>query len=110
MLGTRGAMQRRQAGLDGRHRWLSECGWNLYWMHHAGFPRQVHAVYESAARLVAVFGGGADLWTSDSCPAAVYAGLHEQRTRLAQTRASEVELVGRTLLSANFELGLLDFS
>ena len=31
--------------LDGGHRWLSERGRHLHWLHHARFPRQVHALH-----------------------------------------------------------------
>ncbi len=47
-------MQRAQARLDGWDRRLSECGRNLYRLHHAGFPRQVNAVHAQAAGISAV--------------------------------------------------------
>ena len=45
LLGAGGAMQRAQTWLDGRHRRLPECRRHLHRLHHAGLPRQVHAVH-----------------------------------------------------------------
>ena len=50
LLGAGGAVQRRQARLDGRHRRLSQRRRHLHRLHHAGLPRQVHAVHGRAAR------------------------------------------------------------
>src|SRR6185437_7363330 len=93
MLGTGGAVQRRQAGLDGRHWRLSEYRRNLHWLHHAGFSGQVHAVHEPAARFSVVVGSGADVWTCDSRPAPVYAVIAQQRARMAQAPAMNVWVV-----------------
>ncbi len=54
-------------------------------MHHAWLPGQIHAVHESTARIAAIFEGGDDLRPRDSCAAAVYAGIVEQRAELAGT-------------------------
>ena len=45
MLGPGGELQRHQARLDARHRRLSQRGRHLHRLHHAGIPRQVHAVH-----------------------------------------------------------------
>ena len=87
-----------QTRLDGRHRRLSECRRNLHRLHHARLSRQVHAVHESAAGLAVVFGRGADLWTSDSRAAPVYAVVAEQRAELAQARASAIGRCGSDTL------------
>ena len=49
MLGTGGELQRDQARLDGRHRWLPQRWRDLHRLHHAGIPGQVHAVYGCAS-------------------------------------------------------------
>ena len=50
LLGAGGAVQRRQARLDGRHRRLPQRRRHLHRLHHARLPRQVHAVHGRAAR------------------------------------------------------------
>ena len=45
LLGSGGELQRAQARLDGRHRRLPQRGRHLHRLHHAGIPRQVHAVH-----------------------------------------------------------------
>ena len=50
LLGAGGELQCAQARLDGRHRRLPERGRHLHRLHHAGLPRQVHAVHGRAAR------------------------------------------------------------
>ena len=52
MLGPGRAVQRGQARMDGRYRWLSERGRHLHRLHDAGFSRQVHAVHEPAAGFI----------------------------------------------------------
>ena len=83
MLGTGGAMQCGKTGMDGRNRRLSERRRHLYWMYDAGFPRQVYAVHESAARLVVVSQCGADLRKSHSRFAQVYPNFAEPGAELA---------------------------
>ena len=87
MLGSGGAVQRREKRLDGRHRRLSEYRRNLHWLHHAGFSGQVHAVHEPAAGFAFVLGRRPDLWTGDSCAAPVYAVIAQQRAGMAQAPA-----------------------
>ena len=48
--GPGGELQCAQARMDGRHRRLPERGRHLHRLHHAGLPRQVHAVHGRAAR------------------------------------------------------------
>ena len=50
LLGPGGELQCAQARLDGRHRRLPQRGRHLHRLHHAGLPRQVHAVHGRAAR------------------------------------------------------------
>src|SRR5690606_37606600 len=50
LLGAGGELQRPQARLDGRHRRLPERRRHLHRLHHAGLPRQVHAVHGRPAR------------------------------------------------------------
>ena len=50
LLGPGRELQRAQARLDGRHRRLPQRRRHLHRLHHAGVPRQVHAVYGRAAR------------------------------------------------------------
>lgn len=50
LLGPRRQVQRPQAWLDERHRRLPERRRHLYRLHHAGLPRQVHAVHGRTAR------------------------------------------------------------
>ncbi len=83
LLGTGGAVQRRQARLDGRHRRLPERRRHLHRLHHARLSRQVHAVHGSAAGLAALVRRGHDLRTGDSRPAPVHAGVAQQGARLA---------------------------
>src|SRR6478752_4269680 len=90
MLGPGGAVQCGEKRLDGRDWRMSEYRWNLYWLYHAGFSGQVHAVHEPAARFAFVFGRGTNLWTSDSRLAPVYAVVAQQRTRMAQAPALNV--------------------
>ena len=49
LLGTGGQLQRAQARMDGRHRRLPERRRHLHRLHHAGLPRQIHAVHGRAA-------------------------------------------------------------
>ena len=49
LLGPGGELQRAQARLDGRHRRLPERRRHLHRLHHAGLPRQVHALHGRAA-------------------------------------------------------------
>ena len=49
LLGSGGELQRAQARLDGRHRRLPQRRRHLHRLHHAGLPRQVHAVHGRAA-------------------------------------------------------------
>ena len=74
MLGAGGAVQRGQARLDGRDRRMPERGRHLHRLHHAGLPRQIHAVHESAAGLAAVVQRGADVRQSDPRAAEIYPG------------------------------------
>ncbi len=50
LLGAGGAVQRRQARLDERHRRLPQRRRRLHRLHDARLPRQVHAVHGRAAR------------------------------------------------------------
>ena len=75
VLGAGRQLQRPQAGLDGGRRRLSECRRNLYRLYDAGIPRQVHAVYGSAARLATLFARGHDLWEGHSRAAQIYSGI-----------------------------------
>ena len=50
LLGTGRAVQRRQTRLDERHRRLSQRRRRLHRLHHAGLPRQVHALSGRTAR------------------------------------------------------------
>src|SRR5579862_1808932 len=77
LLGTGGAMQRREARMDERDWRLPKCRRDLHWMHDAGLSGQIHAVYESAAGFAAVVEGGGDVWKSDTRAAQVYAGVDE---------------------------------
>jgi hypothetical protein len=77
MLGSGGAVQRGEARVDGRDRRMPECRRNLHRVHNARIPRQIYAVYESAAGIVIIVVGGADLWTRHSCLAEVHAGVNE---------------------------------
>jgi hypothetical protein len=49
-------------------------------MHDAGVSGQVHAVYESTARLSAFFERRDDIWTGDSCVEKVHPVLAQQGT------------------------------
>ncbi len=83
MLGTGGAVQRRQARLDGRNRRMSQRRRHLHRLHHAGLSGQVHAVHEPAAGIAAVVQRGADLRKGDSRVAKIYPGIAEQGAELA---------------------------
>ena len=83
LLGAGGAVQRRQARLDERHRRLPQCRRHLHRLHDARLSRQVHAVSGRAAGGQALDDGRFRLWTDRSRVAAVHAGFDEQRTRLA---------------------------
>jgi hypothetical protein len=85
LLGTGGAVQRRETRMDVWNRRLPECGRHLHRMHDAGFSGQVHAVYESAAGLAFVFRGGADLRPGHPRAAQVYPGLVESSAKLEAT-------------------------
>ena len=76
-------MQRAQARLDGWDRRLSECGRNLYRLHHAGFPRQVNAVHAQAAGISAVVEPDQALRTLDLLAARVHQQDPEQRAEMA---------------------------
>jgi len=82
LLGSGGAMQRREARLDEWNWRVPKRGWNLHRMHDAGFSGQVHAVYEPAAGFAAVFQRGDDVWPGNSRVAAVHTGVIEQRAVL----------------------------
>jgi hypothetical protein len=75
--------------MDGWDWGLSQCWRHLHWMYDAWIPRQIHALYESAAGLFAIVPCGCDIWRSDSCIAAIYTELVEQRTKLA-TQTNEI--------------------
>jgi len=77
LLGTGSAVQRRQAWVDKRHWWMSECGRDLYWLHDAWLSRQVHAVYEPTTGFITVVPRGDDLWESDPRFAKVHSGVVE---------------------------------
>src|ERR1700691_3306149 len=87
LLGARGAVQRRQARLDGWGWRVSKRRRNLYRMHHAGLSGQIHAVHEPAARFTAFFRSGDDLRAGDSCLTSLHASIPEQGAALAQPRA-----------------------
>jgi hypothetical protein len=53
-------------------------------MYDARLPRQVHALYESATGFSPIVSGGSNLWARNSCFAALYSGVAEQRTQLAK--------------------------
>src|SRR5271154_7584698 len=89
MLGPGCAMQRGEAGMDGRNRRLPECRRHLHWMHHAGLSRQIHAVHEPTSGVVAVLSGSADLWTGDSRTTPLQAGLVEQGAKLEDESPAE---------------------
>jgi hypothetical protein len=57
---------------------------DLHRVHDAGISRQVHAIYEPAARIAAVISCGTDLRAGDSCLAAIHTGIVEQGTELAE--------------------------
>src|SRR5271166_421100 len=59
----------------------------MHRLHHARLSRQIHALHESAAGFASLLGGGADIWPRNSCVAAVYAVVAEQRAKLAQADA-----------------------
>src|ERR1700722_20613865 len=84
MLGAGGSVQCRKAWMDGRDWRVPECRRHLHRVYHAGFSRQVHAVYESAARLSFVVGCGSNLWTRDSRLAPLHAVIAEQGALLAK--------------------------
>ena len=86
MLGAGGAMQRRQAGLDGRHRRLPQRRRRLHRLHHARLPRQVHAVSRDAARGAPLHRGRRHVRQGDPGTAAVHAGVDEPRARVAHQR------------------------
>src|SRR6202043_904416 len=50
LLGAGRQLQRAQAWMDGRYRWLSERRRHLHRLHHAGIPGQVHALHGRTAR------------------------------------------------------------
>ena len=77
LLGTRGAVQRGKARLDGRDRRMPERRRHLHRLHHAGFSGQVHAVHEPAAGIAAFFQRGDDLRPRDSRLAQIHAGFSE---------------------------------
>ena len=54
LLGSGRSVQRRQAGVDGRHRRLRQRRWDLHRLHDARVSRQVPAVHGSATGLAAV--------------------------------------------------------
>ena len=85
MLGSGGAMQCGQAGMDGRNRRLPQRRRHLHRMHHARISGQVHAVHEPAAGIAAVFPRGADLRPGDprACGAL-------PRHRSIRSRAGEI--------------------
>src|SRR5450755_4116991 len=93
MLGTGGAVQRRQARLDGRGRWLSKRWRHLHRLHYARLPRQVHAVHEPAAGVVIVGQRGTDLWEGHSRVSKVYPGLAEPRAELADQGEQDQEVI-----------------
>jgi hypothetical protein len=52
----------------------------LYWLHHAGISRQIHAVHEPAAGISAIVERGVNLRPGHSRLAAFHAGFAEQGT------------------------------
>src|SRR5580704_7957673 len=84
MLGARRPMQCRQEGVDERDRWMSQHRRDLYRLHYAGIPGQVHAFHESTAWLAAVLQCRLNLWQGYSRSSAVHSGLAQQRTELAE--------------------------
>ena len=91
LLGTGGAVQRGQAGLDGRRRRLPERRRHLHRLHHAGLSRQVHAVHGPAAGLAALVRRGHDLRTGHPRPAPLHAGVPEQGARRGAAQAGGAE-------------------
>jgi len=83
VLGARGSVQCWKAGLDQWSWWLSQRGRDLYWLHDAGIPGQVHAIYESTPGIDSFHDGRHDLWKDDSGAAQFYSGITKQRTRMA---------------------------
>ena len=88
LLGAGGSMQRWQAWLDGRNRRLPERGRNLHRLHHAWFPRQVHAIHGSAARFATLFERGHDIRPSHSRVKALHTGVPQSRAQLARRAES----------------------
>ena len=83
------AMQRGQARLDGGN-WRVPKHWrNLYWLHHARIPRQIHAFHESTSGFAAVLECGRDVWPCHPCVAAFHSGLSEQGAELEASKYPE---------------------
>ena len=85
--GVRSSMQRPQARLDGRHRRLPQCRWHLHRLHHAGLPRQVHAVHGRAAGRDLVVESDQALWLAHSRSPSADPGDPQSRSRSGVTRA-----------------------
>ncbi len=84
MLGTCRAVQRGQAGVDGRSGRVPQRRGDLHRVYDAGVPRQISAVHGPAAGVATLVRGGTDVRQSHSGPAPVHAGLVEQGTRQAR--------------------------
>ena len=72
-------------GLDGRRRWLPECRRNLHRLHHAGFPRQIHAVHGCAAGIGAFDGRCWNVGWRSSGTARDHKSRRQQRTKVASS-------------------------
>ena len=86
LLGSGRQLQCHQARLDARHRRLPQCRRHLHRLHHAGLPRQVHAVHGRAFGRAFLHRRAHPLRQDDSHPARHHQPHHEQGDRVAQAR------------------------
>ena len=86
LLGPGGAMQCRQARLDGGHRRLPERRRRLHWLHDARLSRQIHALPRRTARREAFDRCRVRLRPHGPRLAAIHASLDEQRAGVADAR------------------------
>src|SRR5690349_4478089 len=86
LLGSGGQLQCDQAWMDGRHRRLPQRGRDLYRVHHARLPGQVHAIHGYASRRQGLVRHGAGIWFRHPDAAALHPRQGGQGTEVAPSR------------------------
>ena len=86
LLGPGRQVQRPQAGMDQRYRWVPERRWHLYRMHDARLPGQVHALHGRTAGRQGVDDGVRYVRLRDPHSAPCHGQDGRQRTEVAASR------------------------